>query len=43
MRWTNYFLNKLKASIYSEIQLSNSKFRELASIIKYIFALVVEA
>ena len=42
-RWTNYFLNKLKTNLHTEIKLSNEKFRELASILKYIFALVVEA
>ncbi len=43
MRWTNYFLTKLKSSLYTEIKLNNVKFRELASIVKYIFAIVVEA
>ena len=41
MRWTTYFLNKLKTSLYTEISLGNYKFRQLASIIKYIFALIV--
>ena len=43
MRWTNYFLTKLKNSLYTEITFNNNKFRELASIVKYIFAIVVEA
>jgi hypothetical protein len=43
MRWANYFLGRLKSSLHTEIKLGNNKFRELASIIKYIFALVVEA
>lgn len=42
MRWTHYFLNRLKSNLYTETKLNNSKFRELATIIKYIFAIVVE-
>lgn len=42
MKWTHYFLNKLKNSLYTQLTLNNLKFRELATIIKYIFAIVVE-
>jgi hypothetical protein len=27
MRWTSYFLNKLRTSLHTEIQLNNAKFR----------------
>lgn len=42
MRWTHYFLNRLKGCLYTETRLNTAKFRELATIIKYIFAIVVE-
>lgn len=42
MKWTYYFLNKLKGTLHTEIKLSNNKFRELTTILKYIFAIIVE-
>ena len=42
MRWTHYFLSRLKGCLHTETKLNNAKFRELATIIKYIFAIVVE-
>lgn len=42
MKWTHYFLSRLKGCLFTETKLNNAKFRELATIIKYIFAMVVE-
>lgn len=41
-RWTLYFMGRLRACLHTEIRLSKVKFRELATILKYIFAVAVE-
>lgn len=41
-KWAEYFLQKLQSNLHTEMRLTTSKFHELTTIMKYIFATAVE-